>query len=343
MSAKTNWDISNNFQFEFPVFGMQNPSKVSSSNSDSNKRSSSGMMSQSDFYSGLLFRENPSPDARAATTSAPRRIPSQSTTEQVNNNATDDRHFSPTSPLGISRSASADYNSYSPQSNQRSNPGSVGSGRTNTISRQDTTESTSPSASSVSQNGLNSSCGTTPESSADSPKQRQTSEAVLNIHSEIGRPKQFEGENAFCDLLQTVCGDKTNLIPHMLSQSNAKSASTSLPTSESLFSGIDWMASQNGGAFDPILYGEYRDPNETFVSTDFNGFFNDAFSPVDFASPVNPTLEPTLPMKQDLMQHVEDAQAGKEPEFVPGEAPKQYLTCNMLWFVPPLLVSVCSS
>lgn len=55
---------------------------------------------------------------------------------------------------------------------------------------------TSPSASSMSNNGLDSSCGTTPEPSADSPDNRKGSEATLNtINEESIDPSNIQGKN----------------------------------------------------------------------------------------------------------------------------------------------------
>lgn len=52
--------------------------------------------------------------------------------------------------------------------------------------------------------------------------------------------------------------------------------------------GIDWLAAQNGGQFDPLLFGDYRESQDAIIGDgDFNnGFFNDAF-PYDFGSPLN--------------------------------------------------------
>ena len=138
---------------------------------------------------------------------------------------------------------------------------------------------------------------------------------------------------AFCKDFQTACGNKENPIPPMLSHSNDASASpvsTSVKTPNLDFHGIDWFASQNGNAFDPVLFADYRDPQESIMSSEF-GFFSDAFPMPDFGgSPVQP-LETNLPKKRDLMQEMDEATDGKEQEVVPGETPTQYLTCTKLW------------
>jgi len=116
----------------------------------------------------------------------------------------------------------------------------------------------------------------------------------------------------------------------MMSESNETSASSTVKT-PSDFQGIDWMAAQNGGAFDPVLFADYRDPQDNIMSGEFGAFFDEAFPALDFSSPAATALEPALPKKRDLMQQIEDQQAGTETEVVPGEGPKQFLTCNMLW------------
>ena len=100
------------------------------------------------------------------------------------------------------------------------------------------------------------------------------------------------------------------------------------------FQGIDWLANQNGGAFDPVLFGDYRDPQESIMNSDFGGFFSDAFPLPDFGSPLTTPHETNLPPKKDLMKEIEDTQEGREPEVNESEeTPKQFLTCNMLWSV----------
>lgn len=53
---------------------------------------------------------------------------------------------------------------------------------------------------------------------------------------------------------------------------------------------LDWLATQNGGQFDPVLFGDYRESQDAIIGDgDFNnGFFNDAF-PYDMGSPFNLT------------------------------------------------------
>ena len=190
---------------------------------------------------------------------------------------------------------------------------------------------TSPSASSGSHAEGTSSCGTSPEPSIDSPGPRKGSEGAIGITRNGKGQVDSEGETAFCKLLSTACGTKENPIPLKMSHSNNASSAVNALTTGNDFLGIDWMAHQNGGVFDPILFSDYRDPQENVMSGDFGAFFNDAFPVTDLQTPTNAMLESKLPPKKSLMEEIEEQQSGKEPEVVPGEAPKQFLTCNMLW------------
>ena len=101
---------------------------------------------------------------------------------------------------------------------------------------------------------------------------------------------------------------------------------------------FDWLASQNGGVFDPVLFGDYRDPQESVMNNDMsNNFFSEAFPLSDFsATPAEKPLQPTLPKKKDLMQEIEERQAGQEPDLKAQKEPQHFLTCNLLWSVAPL-------
>ena len=120
----------------------------------------------------------------------------------------------------------------------------------------------------------------------------------------------------------------------MLPESNSPSVpSTAMKSPAADINGIDWMAQQNGGQFDPVLFGDYRDPQDNILSSNFGDFFNDAFPMNDFGSPYNTgdLASPAAP-KKDLMKEVEVQQNGNDPVVPEGEA-KQFLTCDKLWFV----------
>ena len=345
LQSKSNWDINSNFQFEFPKFGESTPSKAGAL-----KRSSTAVASYKG-NNGLNEFASTAGNHRTFTESSKSKS-STDINDSVNNKFEDLAGlFSPSILGSVSSGSSSDYLSYNtgnvvPQNNPDTLNSTNGQKlRANTLSSASECNTASPSVSSVSQNGFNSSCGTSPEPSAASPEARKASEGTMDVNGD-GSRRPSEGETEFCKLLSTACGTIESPIPLAMSSSNTPSSATMYPNLGD-FNGIEWMAQQNGGNFDPVLFGDYRDPQETIMSADFGDFFNDAFPITDFTNSsnmnvppnTNTMLEPTLPPKKDLMQQIEDSQSGKEPEVVPGER-KQFLTCNMLWLV--LLCEYCS-
>ena len=340
LSSRSNWDINNNFQFEFPKFG---------GSSGVGTTAKANIPRQ--IPNGISASHSPGSNKENATTAkSPRAVtgPSGSVNyaNSVNFNSGIDEFaglFSPSVLEGVSRSNSTDYMSYKSNSNGNS-AGNAHLYRANTTGAVSDCTTASPSASSFSQAGPNSSCDTSPEPSATSPSMRKESDGMASMTQSDGTRRTSEGEKAFCELLGTACGTKDNPVPLTMAQSgqvtvdcgchgNDKTPGTTMMAPVEDFHGIDWMAQQNGGTFDPVLFGDYRDPQENIMSGDFGGFFNDAFPAIDFGTPSTTMLEPALPPKKNIMQEIEDHQAGKEPEVVPGEAPQQFLTCNMLWLV----------
>ncbi|KAL1306179.1 hypothetical protein AAFC00_004281 [Neodothiora populina] len=190
----------------------------------------------------------------------------------------------------------------------------------------------SPSVSSLSQFNPNSSCGTSPESSHESPP------------ADVGKPK---------DNLDTYSfnSNPTN--------SNTFANLNSGNTNPSTDFNFDWLANQNGGQFDPVLFGDYRDSQEAVIGDgDFNnGFFNDAF-PYDIGSPLNfdlnsPKVQTQQPMSasKSLLAEVEKARDGgdddmllptdpsyiqqvqqvSQKEKVPYETAEKMLNCKTIW------------
>ena len=103
------------------------------------------------------------------------------------------------------------------------------------------------------------------------------------------------------------------------------------------FGNLDWLSQQNGGQFDPQLFGDYREPqnnilaNPTFDDT----FFNDAFD-IDFTTPYNMASNSPQPPKKNICDEI-DAQ--KEHDDLPVTVVNgKLLTCNNIWYVtaPPL-------
>lgn len=156
--------------------------------------------------------------------------------------------------------------------------------------------SSSPSASSTSHQGPNSSCGTSPEPYTQSP---------------MG----FK----LVDTLTTIGEESTT--PMNSNQDFGQFSSISM-------SDIDWLAQANNFQFDPQLFGDYREPQEHILSTNGtlgDNFFNDAWD-VDFTTPFNVPMSPVVP-KKDLLAEIDAAKEADEPT----EAKPELLTCNKIW------------
>lgn len=98
--------------------------------------------------------------------------------------------------------------------------------------------------------------------------------------------------------------------------------------------GFSWLAQQNGGAFDPVLFGDYRETTDNLLSQDFGSFFNDAYPLPDLGSPSHnygevPNQQTEQPKQQDLLARVEAAKDSDSSSKL-SEAPK-LMTCNKIW------------
>jgi len=178
--------------------------------------------------------------------------------------------------------------------NTRSNTGSstASQSRVFQFNSGSSSQSNSPSNSSTSPTNQDSSCGTSPEPSHTSPKQADT---ITDGY---------------------VCHGNSEVLA-------AKS-----PTPAA--NGIDYFANQNGGQFDPTLFGEYRDTQNAIVGDgDFTGgFFNDAFL-TGYGSPFHFGDTPAV-QKPNPLEEIERAQDGDD-EVVPGEDVNSLLNCHKIW------------
>ncbi|KAK8014485.1 hypothetical protein PG990_007781 [Apiospora arundinis] len=160
------------------------------------------------------------------------------------------------------------------------------------------TASTSPSSSSHSNGGPSSSCGTSPEPFTQSP---------------LGfKP---------VDTLTTIGEEQPGFT---IDNGNHMGAFGSFD-----FSNFDWLANQNGGQFDPQLFGDYREPQDNILAnTTFDdSFFNDAFD-ADFITPYNMAPSPKVP-KKNICAEI-DARKEDEDTIVATENGK-LLTCTNIW------------
>lgn len=198
----------------------------------------------------------------------------------------------------------------------------------------------SPSASSASQYGANptSSCGTSPEASHSSPANLDT----LNAEKGYVCHGNSEGEIMFCEKLNMACGNPRNPMPRAKSHSDSVPAEANKPAATTETSPpantntIETMATQNGGQFDPSLFGDYRDSTAAIVGDgDFSGgFFDAAFPMPDFGSPFNALQTPAI-QKSNPLEEIEKLQDGAndDDEVVPGDDMSQMLNCHKIWYV----------
>lgn len=192
-------------------------------------------------------------------------------------------------------------------------------------------DSASPSASSLSQwnNGTaNSSCGTSPEPSHDSPANKD--KPADSFADRTVTPTQFINPSQ----------PSAQSISNQLSFGNLNGNNFQVP---------------NAGTFDPVLFGDYRDSNDHIVGGgDFSGgFFDDAMNsnPLDLGSPSNlfgilsdfssntqpPSDAPTP--SRNLMAEIEKARDGGDDDYglAAAQLPKkmdsngQLISCTKLW------------
>ncbi|KAI9925250.1 hypothetical protein ASPWEDRAFT_32453 [Aspergillus wentii DTO 134E9] len=301
---------NNDFLFDFPKFGdlpgsqIFNNSQLGKTNQDklkNNQNSDSqvpGVLSRDNFNSSNGSHNSPASRGNVTARSA-------SGTPTGNGQNTNQR------------------NAYASSENQTYN--SKKSSSTN-----DTSNSDSPSSSSDSHHSqFLSSSGTSPEPSLNSPAAGKPNEA--------GEPHSctIDGEKNFCAQLGLACGNIRNPIPVV--RHNSESASNTpvrvdqpLDTS----AGLDSLAQENGGQFDPVLFGDWREPQDAVLSQDFGTFFDDAFPLPDLGSPGHNISEaasqsaPQPAPKKDLISQIDNK---LDEEVVPGEDKSQMLSCTKIW------------
>ena len=357
VAAPNNNYSTNDFQFAFPKFGELPGSTFMSNGSIAKVGSPNKIDTRSP-------PSNATNNTKTRSTSSSNKSPTGNGLSPLNQNGMSSLGSTPygglyASPTGSKSNPMEDLNGlFSPsilESASRSNSQDymfpVTNGSSPNIPKQQRSETVngfgghrassasmtaSPSVSSMSHGDMNSSCGTTPEPSADSPpnsNHRKPTEATLNTINEESAPRNSsDGKKSFCDEWATACGNSMNPVPRSMSRSNNGQAvpSNMTKTPAGNLNGIDWMAQQNGGQFDPVLFGDYRDAQDGLFNNDF---FNDAFLSQDFSTPFNipEGASPAAP-KKSLMQQVDEQQNGDVEEVVPGEQTKQFLTCDKLWF-----------
>ena len=340
----------NDFQFAFPKFGDL-PSIGFAENGSLAKPVSPTRIEKrprfSDSNPPAVFRQNSSSSTTNSASGPSQQSPTQSVRSGSNDFSTSASSgieglnglFSPSILETLSRSNSKDYISYD---TSRSGAIAQKSHSLNNEQRQSfstngespTSIMASPATSLSSQNGVSSSCNTTPEPSADLPDNRKMSEGSLDtINEEQSAQPRRQDQNAFGKEFNQGGGDKGNPAPPMIfSGGSAQSQQVKTPSSD--LNGIDWMVQQNGGQFDPVLFGDYRDPQDNILNNGFDDFFSDAFPLSDFTNPFNigeVTNSGPVP-KRDSIKDIEVQQSDKG-EVVSAANTQRFIDCDQLWLV----------
>jgi AP-1-like factor len=154
----------------------------------------------------------------------------------------------------------------------------------------------SPSASSQSHGGPSSSCGTSPEPFTQSPMGSKPLETLTTIGEE--QPSMSTADQPFAQFSDVDFN--TN---------------------------FDWLSQQNGGQFDPQLFGGYRESQDNVLSgLGYDDLFNDPFADADFLTPYNMAAPPQAP-KKNLIEQI-DAQQ----DACDDDAPKKSsMNCSQIW------------
>ncbi|ERF72800.1 hypothetical protein EPUS_04235 [Endocarpon pusillum Z07020] len=316
----------NDFQFEFPRFGdpptNNLPNKATSADKANNRSLQLATLPSEPSSFGV-----PGIVGRTSRTSLPSSSPQMPgpSHRSTGNSPTSASNLSPSVPNIQSYASASSLDSFSglfsPSILEASRQASTGyftqnnSNHSNQVSRNNSdqhispvanvrqystsslTNSNSPASSYESQqNG--SSIGTSPEPSLSSPAQKMTDYGLNTINEENQPQIHFGGSFV-----------TPNFDPNS----------------------FNWFAQQNGGGFDPVLFGDYREPQDAVASQDFGAFFNDAFPLPELGSPEHNFNEVgPSPAKPDLMAQVEAAQDGKE-EHATSEDGSKMIGCNQVW------------
>ncbi|KAF4767701.1 hypothetical protein HAV15_009968 [Penicillium sp. str.  len=294
---------NNEFLFDFPKFGDLPGGHLFNGQANKNDQSKSNVNTPQ--APGVLGRDNlNSPSSRSNSLAPSNKSKSHGTVHSVT-------------------SAKAPYSGFKSSGNDTS------------------TSENSPSSSSDShQSQMLSSNGTSPEPSLNSPTDGQYRE--LGPGDSCGGHVTTDGEKSFCAQLGMACGNIRNPVPAVRDNSRSKSQSVSSGQPTPIDNpaegedppdlGIDWLAHQNGGQFDPVLFGDWREPQDAVLSQDFGSFFNEAFPLPDLGSPSHNLSEvatdATQP-KKSLLSQIDSRL--EEDEVVPGEDQSQMLSCTKIW------------
>lgn len=186
----------------------------------------------------------------------------------------------------------------------------------------------SPSASSNSNvGGASSSCGTSPEPLSQSPMGFKPVDTLATIGEEHPSLDPTTGE----ELAQSIL---TATKSRRGSPAAGPAADICADLSHYAGAGVNdftqWLP-ESDFEFDPQLFGDYREPQNTVLSHGFDdSYFNDAFD-MDFPTPYNLPVTGPATAKKDLIAQIDAAK--EADETVPGS---QVLTCPKIWYGQPV-------
>ena len=332
------------FQFEFPKFGdlpAMSATKMfpSQKPQDSNTARSTTLPAKTNgsangMVNGTTSRSNSQGQAQRQHSQSQSPLANNHTASppQQNMNASVDSLTGLFSPSILEASRHASNGGYFPgsMSAAQKSRGSLGNAG---YSNSSVSNTDSPGSSSESHNAV-SSIGTSPEPSLNSPGNKVQELGLNTINEE--NPYGF-GKDKICKEISRVCGSAEDPIPPILNMSNDESlgfgSTNGFGSTVDGFGSnndISWMAQQNNGTFDPVLFGDYRDTQDNVLSQDFGTFFNDAYPLPDLGSPLhNYTEVVSEAPKVDLIRQVDAAKDGEE--VVPDT--DKPMSCNKIWSV----------
>ena len=152
-------------------------------------------------------------------------------------------------------------------------------------------------------------------------------------------PLDGETETTFCEKLGMACGNPHNPIPKVPQFST---------TSDATASSLDWLTQQSGGStngsnsnnnpFDPVFFGDYRDPTNDLGNGIGMGFFDDEFATVNFDDIQTESHAKKDPLALCDALNADDDDDDDEDEVMPAEDRKKMLSCNKIWWGFPTLV-----
>jgi AP-1-like transcription factor len=96
--------------------------------------------------------------------------------------------------------------------------------------------------------------------------------------------------------------------------------------------GFDWLAQQNGGQFDPQLFGDYRESQENILTsaTFDDSFFNDALD-ADFFTPYNVAPNAAI-AKKNLIAEIDAKQNADDDVVEPKKCADKFK--YEMWYGP---------